>query len=77
MINENQYRLLCELTDNLLNVDGVKTERVAISMLHVMRAHPIFLLKYEGLFEEIKSGVNFLKSFFTLHFKPAYNFSNL
>ena len=53
MINENQYRLLCELTDKLLNVDGVKTERVAISMLHVMRAHPIFLSRYESLFVDL------------------------
>ena len=71
MINKNQYRLLCELTDKLLNVDGVKTERVAISMLHVMRAHPIFLSRYESLFVDLNSKLALIKKLYHFVFQSC------
>ena len=70
-MNIKQYHLLCKLADKLLTADGIKTERVSISMLHVMRAHPLFLVRYEGLFEDIKSGINFFKKFFHFTFKTS------
>ena len=57
MISEKEYRLLCDLTDELLNVDHVSSERVAIPSLHVIRANAIFLTRYENIF---KSSFKFL-----------------
>jgi hypothetical protein len=49
-LNKKQYLELCEACDNLLLSPNVKIERVAISWLHVIRAHPTYLRNYEILF---------------------------
>lgn len=50
-MREDQYRWLCNACDKLLLENGATETRVAISWLHVMREHPVFLENYEHLFE--------------------------
>ncbi len=52
MLNEEQYRLLCETCDTvLLDVDST-VERMAIAWLHILNEHPINLAKYQGIFDD-------------------------
>lgn len=53
-MNEEQYRLLCEVCDRTLLAPDSRIERVAISWLHVIREHPVFLQNYVDLFESGK-----------------------
>jgi hypothetical protein len=55
-LNEEQYRAVCEICDRVLLASDSTIERVAIAWLHVIREHPMFLTRYEDLFEPIKSG---------------------
>ncbi len=50
-MDKKQYLELCEACDHLLLSPDVKIERIAISWLHVIRAHPMFLKNYENLFQ--------------------------
>ena len=50
-MNEEQYWELCEACDRLLLAPDSSIERIAISWLHIIREHPVFLTNYEGLFE--------------------------
>jgi len=50
-LNEAQYRAVCEICDRILLASDSTTERVAITWLHIVREHPIFLKRYEDLFE--------------------------
>lgn len=67
-MNKTQFLLICQLTDKLLTLEKVKTERVAISFLHVIRAHPVFLSKYEFLFKNINSKFFFIQMTFSYVF---------
>lgn len=49
-LSEGQYRDLCEACDELLAEDA-SDERVAISWLHVIREHPVFVRQYAHLFD--------------------------
>ncbi len=48
-MNENQYRVLCHACDQALTANDATIERVAISWLHVVREHPVFLRDYEDV----------------------------
>lgn len=49
-MNEEQYIALCKVCDRLLLAPDAGPERVATPWLHVIRAHPIFLENYAGIF---------------------------
>lgn len=51
ILDKKQYLELCDACDHLLLTPNAKMERVAISWLHVIRAHPMFLKNYENLFQ--------------------------
>jgi hypothetical protein len=50
-LDEYQYRLLCEACDRALLAPDSTAERVAISWLHIIREHPVFLANYADLFK--------------------------
>lgn len=53
VLNEEQYRSLCEACDRVLLAPDSTIERVAIPWLHVIREHPVFLVNYVDLFEPV------------------------
>jgi len=72
-LNENQYQELCESCDRVLLAPEVTIERVAISWLHVIREHPIFLQNYEGLFGPEKNSKYLAKKIVrNLRFKAGW-----
>lgn len=50
LVNEEQYIALCNACDRLLLAPDAGPERIATPWLHVIRAHPIFLKSYAGIF---------------------------
>jgi hypothetical protein len=54
-LNEAQYRELCEACDSLLLSNDVQPETIAVSWLHVIREHPVFLKSYADLFSRPKT----------------------
>ena len=50
MINEEQYKQVCKVCNELLILPDSTIERVAIPWLHVIREHPIILDRYNSLF---------------------------
>ncbi len=50
MINEEQYKQVCKVCNELLILPDSTIERVAIPWLHVIREHPIILDRYNPLF---------------------------
>lgn len=56
-MNEDQYNEVCKACDHVLLSQGAKIERVAISWLHVIREHPVFLENYKNVF--IQNGNRF------------------
>lgn len=53
-MNEQQYREVCAACDRVLLEPDSTIERVAISWLHVIREHPVYLANYVDLFEPSK-----------------------
>ena len=51
-MTEAEYRSLCLACDRALLAADSTAERIAISWLHVVREHPVFLRQYEDLFAE-------------------------
>jgi len=49
-LNEEQYGLLCEACDKILLDSTATPDTIAISWLHVVREHPVFLLSYRDIF---------------------------
>ena len=49
-MNEKQFSELCKICDNILTSPQISDSRVGISWLHVIREHPVFLSKYQRLF---------------------------
>lgn len=49
-MNEEQYFALCKACDRLLLASDASPERIATPWLNVIRAHPIFLESYAGIF---------------------------
>lgn len=58
MLNKNNYKSLCDLCDRVLLLPCVTYECVAVSWLHIIREHPVFLEKYSDLFSEKKYVLN-------------------
>lgn len=52
-LNEEQYLKLCETCDRVLIAPDSAIECIAISWLHVIREHPMFLAQYEDLFKHV------------------------
>ena len=50
-MNKDQYQQLCYLTDEILKECAENSVSVAISWLHIIREHPVFLKDYEFLFK--------------------------
>jgi len=49
-LTQEEYKLLCSTCDSILLENHENMDHVAISWLHVIREHPVFLDKYECLF---------------------------
>ncbi len=49
-MTEDQYKTLCECCDNVLVASDSTFERMAITWLHVIREHPVFLRQYDDVF---------------------------
>jgi hypothetical protein len=57
LITEDQYQSLCKACDTVLTAEQPCNENsVAISWLHVIREHPVFLQTYRHLFEQQRDG---------------------
>lgn len=54
-MNEEQYISICEACDRILNAHDSTDERVAISWLHVVREHPVFICNYKEVLRTAKS----------------------
>lgn len=54
LLNEEQYRELCEACDRVLLAPDSTIERVCIPWLHVVREHPVLLANYADIFEPAK-----------------------
>lgn len=52
-MKEKDYLELCMICNRLLALPESTLEMVAIPWLHVIREHPIFLIRYEKIFSEI------------------------
>ncbi len=50
-MNEANYRALCECCDGILRDKSLPDAVAAISFLHIVREHPVFLDQYEQLFQ--------------------------
>lgn len=63
-MTEDQYLTLCECCDNIIVSEDSTYERVAITWLHVIREHPVFLRQYEDIFlPELVSAAKLFKYF--------------
>ncbi|MEI6638432.1 MAG: hypothetical protein WCL46_01855 [Chlorobium sp.] len=60
-MNEKQYLELCETCDSILMRSDSTVERVAISWLHIIREHPVFLEQYRDIFNTDAPSKGFLK----------------
>ncbi len=58
-MNEEEYKKLFSICDQILLADNCKLARIAIPWLHILREHPVLIKKYTPLF----SDKDFLKSF--------------
>ena len=52
-LSESQFNELCQKCDSIINKDKNSPSRIANSFLHVIRNHPISLLKYKEIFSDI------------------------
>ena len=60
-MDENQYKKLCDNCDRILLEGPASSERISLAWLHVIRAHPVFLARYERLFvRPFKSALEWL-----------------
>ncbi len=50
MITKDQYKIICDYLDNLLVRDDVGVEIFAIPWVHLIRAHPIVIIRYKEIF---------------------------
>lgn len=50
MITKAQYKIICNYLDNLLDRDDVAVEIFAIPWIHLIRAHPVILIRYKEIF---------------------------
>ena len=48
-LSESQFNELCQKCDSIINKDKNSPSRIANSFLHVIRNHPISLLKYKEI----------------------------
>ena len=49
-MTEEQYRKLCKFCDDIIFAEKTMVELFAVSFLHILREHPVFLTRYEHLF---------------------------
>ena len=51
-MTEDQYIEVCRSTDEILQSQSASSTRVAIPWLHVIRAHHLFLKRYEHIYDD-------------------------
>ena len=49
-MTEEEYRKLCKFCDDIIFAEETEVEHFAVSFLHILREHPVFLRRYEHLF---------------------------
>lgn len=49
-MNKEKYKKICSVCDKILLAQDSTVERIAISWLHVIREHPVFLTDYANVF---------------------------
>jgi len=49
-MNESQFKSLCRIADKILLEKDKTVERIAVSWLHIIREHPVFVEKYQIVF---------------------------
>ena len=62
MLNEKQYKFLCETCDELLQGASTSIERTSNSWLHVLNEHPASLEKYLSVFTKNRIRSSTIKS---------------
>ena len=67
-LTKKQYDSVCYECDQLLLADEATLERICIPWLHVIREHPIFLKRYEQLFQK-NPGYKYLANLAWKNFK--------
>lgn len=73
-MDENDYKKLCSVCDEILVDNNSSFERVAITWLHVIREHPEFLKHYNSLF--LKSS-SIISNFYQLILNKIINYGQL
>ena len=63
VMNEKQYRQVCEACDSVLLSPNANIETTAIPWLHVIREHPFILEQYKNLFDQ-PTPLNTIKKYF-------------
>ena len=63
---EKDYIKLCSVCDAILKDNKIPWHAKAVSYLHIVREHPIFLEKYESLFGEERGMPTFCKRFYRI-----------
>lgn len=49
-MDERKFKKLCQITDKILLENDKSVERIAVSWLHIVREHPVFIEKYQVVF---------------------------
>lgn len=49
-MDERKFKKLCQIADKILLENDKTVERIAVSWLHIVREHPVFLEKYQIVF---------------------------
>ena len=49
-MTEEEYKNLCKYCDSILLAEDITVEQSAVSFLHILREHPVFLSSYEHFF---------------------------
>ncbi len=69
-MNEDQYRQLCNVCDQILLERKATPECMAIAWLHILREHPALLMAYRGVFssKNYSSRLNWLQPMTALNY---------
>jgi hypothetical protein len=60
-MTEEEYKKLCNYCDLMLFAEESVVERFAVSFLHILREHPVFLSRYEHFFRGESCSKNFTR----------------
>ena len=51
MISEKKYLELCKLFNGILKSSESNLQTISIPWLHIIREHPVFLIRYKKIFK--------------------------